>query len=335
MRAFPLFVSMQEATIVIVGGGEAATQKTRLILRSVARIKVMAPTLTAELARYLAGNKITHVPSVLDPSVFRGARLVIISTGCPALDAAASDLAKGMGALVNVVDRPALSTVTMPAIVDRDPVVIAIGTEGTAPVLARQIKTQLETSLEPWLGGFARRLGKMRPQVAQRISAGSRRRFWEWVFSGPRQRYGLVGPNAAMDEITEVLATGEVPADARKPVSIIDPGTGAADLLSLRAVRRLQSADLLIHDMNCSRAILDLARRDAERLGLNPAHEPEAWHVQRGARRASEAAAAGQSVAWVTGMLDLGTSPELHGLAEIIPVASPVSSAVVARAENG
>ena len=115
-------------------------------------------------------GRIVRLPKILDPASFSGATLAVISTGCPGLDAVAADLARSAGALVNVVDRPSLSDVTMPALVDRDPVVIAIGTEGTAPVLGRKIKSHIESYLEPSLGKFATFAGGLRRDVTRRFS---------------------------------------------------------------------------------------------------------------------------------------------------------------------
>ena len=290
MRHFPVFLATHAQTIVLVGGGEAIAQKYRLVSRANATIQIMAEDLTGELSNAVAEGAAQHSQAILDPEVFTGARLVIISTGCAALDAAAADLARARGALVNVVDRPHLSDVIMPAIVDRDPVVIAIGTEGNAPVLARQIKTRLEQMLEPGLGRFARQIGAMRADVSHRIAPSARRRFWEWVMREPRRLFASGQEDEATARIGSVLAHGEPPSSSSGRITVLDPGTGAADLLSLRAVERLQTADLVIHDADCPRAILDLARRDADREVVGPDKGPRRWRRDYGARLAIAAA---------------------------------------------
>lgn len=334
MKSFPLFVGMQGARVVIVGGGEPAAQKYRLLGRTPAAIDVMAPELTGELARLAQAGRIGHIARTLEPAAFAGARLVVVATGCAALDAVAADLARAAGALVNVVDRPALSDVTMPSIVDRAPVVVAIGTEGTAPVLGRQIKTRIEEMLEPSLGAFAAMLGRLRPRVAYRIASADRRRFWEWVMAVPRRLSAAGDRHGALGAIEEVLSSGEVPDRAAGRVSLVSPGSGAADLMTLRAVERLQSADIVMHDADCPQGILELARRDAARQIVGPADGPEAWRLERGAQIAGAAAAAGAQVVWLIDAVDPAAA-RIGDLAEIVPSArAEPASAVIARAED-
>lgn len=265
MRNFPLFVNMLGERVVIAGGGEAAAQKARLIGRSEAALVLMAPELNDELQALVDTERATHLPVVVDPDAL-SARLVISATGCAGTDAAIATIARDAGALVNVVDRPMLCNVIMPAIVDRDPVVVAIGTEGTAPVLARQIKSGIEAMLEPELGIFAAYAGKLRPRVSQRIAPSRRRAFWEWVFSWGRSSFAKGDQGAVTRAVDDALESGEPATTARNRVSLIDISGQEPDLLTLRALARLQGADLVIHDPSTDPPILDLARRDAERV---------------------------------------------------------------------
>jgi len=333
MRYFPLFLAMEGADIVIVGGGEAAVRKYRLVSRSAARIVIMAERLAPELVEAISEGRAHRLSGILDPAAFAGARFVIVSTGCAALDAAAADLARAAGALVNVVDRPALSDAIVPAIVDRDPVVVAIGTEGTAPVLARQIRSRLETWLEPSLGAFAARLGAMRGRVACKVAPFARRRFWEWAIATPRRLFADGDEEAAFARIEaalEIGAAGEP--DAR--LSVI--GDGERDLMTLRAVNRLQSADLVLHGQATSPNVLELARRDAARARLDFARKPARWHVERVARQAIASRDAGQNVVWLADRPHetAAALARLGARAEFVPGAEPFSAAV-ARAEDG
>lgn len=269
MKSFPLFLSMVGARVVILGGGEAAAQKARLIGRTEADIVLMAPELEPELAALVADRRAIHVPAVLEAEALRGARLALVCTGCAGADAAAAAVARALGVLVNVVDRPALCDVTMPAIVDRDPLVVAIGTEGAAPVLARQVKTRLEALLEPRLGGFVALAARLRERVAMRVAKDRRRAFWEWAFEGPRRLFTRGDEAAAVAAIDAALETGGAPEGGDGRVALLDPGPGEPDLMSLRAVQRLQSADLVIYAADAA-PILELARRDAERHALGP-----------------------------------------------------------------
>ncbi|MEM6906436.1 MAG: NAD(P)-dependent oxidoreductase, partial [Pseudomonadota bacterium] len=265
MKSFPLFVDMVGQTVVICGGGEEAARKTRLIAKSEAKIVLMAPELCPELAKRVKSGA-RHVAATVTPEAFRGARLVITATGCAAADAAIADLARAAGALVNAVDRPELCDVTMPAIVDRDPVVVAIGTEGTAPVLARQVKSRIEELLEPSLGAFARLAGDLRHRVAHRIAPTHRRRFWEWLFDAPRQAFALGERNRARANISAALEAGTAPARRGGQLTIV--GAASADMIALRGVARLQAADLVIHDPDLDPTLLELPRRDADREAL-------------------------------------------------------------------
>ncbi|MEM6486716.1 MAG: NAD(P)-dependent oxidoreductase [Pseudomonadota bacterium] len=265
MKAFPLFLNVVDRPVVIVGGGEQAAQKARLAGKTDARLVLMAPALVPELAARVAGGA-RHVPAVVDNGGFRGAPLAFVCTGCAGADAAIAAVAQDLGVLVNVVDRPDLCDVTTPAIVDRDPVVVAIGTEGTAPVLARQIKTALETLLEPSLGAFAAQMGRLRPAVERAVPRARRRAFWEWAFDTPRRLF-TGGDTAAADRaIAGALQAGGPPSNRAGLVSLVDVAHGEADLMTLRAVARLQSADLIVHQPAVPAAILELARRDAERF---------------------------------------------------------------------
>ena len=166
MKTFPMFLRMTGRKVVIAGGGEQAAQKCRLILKTEARIVVLAPELDPELRALHHAGRIDWETGAITALSFSDTALVFVATGCPGVDAALHDLAKIAGATVNVVDQPDLCDAITPSIVDRDPVVVAIGTEGTAPVLARQIKTRLEQSLEPRLGEMAALAGRLRGLAA-------------------------------------------------------------------------------------------------------------------------------------------------------------------------
>ncbi|MEM6974067.1 MAG: siroheme synthase [Pseudomonadota bacterium] len=268
MKAFPLFLNVTGKRVVIVGGGEQAAQKARLASKTEADLVFIAPALEDEVAGRVAGGA-AHVPAVVDNAALSDAALAFICTGCAGADAAISAVARDLGTIVNVVDRPDLCDVTTPAIVDRDPVVVAIGTEGTAPVLARQIKTRLEAVLEPTLGAFAAEAGAMRPRVERHVPKAKRRAFWEWAFNVPRRLFTGGDREGAVAAIDAALAAGGNVADGGL-VSLIDVAHGEADLVTLRTVARLQAADVIVHDMGVAPGILELARRDAERMASTP-----------------------------------------------------------------
>lgn len=236
MKTFPMFLQMAGRRVVIVGGGEQAAQKARLILKTEAQIVLVAQDLDPELTALVAEGR-AQLVSTLSVEVFRDAVLVFVATGCVGFDYAAHALAKDAGALVNVVDRPAPCDATTPSIVDRDPVVMAISTEGTAPVLARQIKSKMETLLEPALGELAALAGRLRPEVAQRIPARARRFFWEWVFDGPpRQAMAKGAGREAAKLLKDALLAGRA-GRVQGSIALVGGG-GPADLARAEAAAR-------------------------------------------------------------------------------------------------
>tara|TARA_R110002073_G_scaffold79004_1_gene190310 strand:- start:300 stop:1697 length:1398 start_codon:yes stop_codon:yes gene_type:complete len=297
MKTFPMFLQMAGRRVVILGGGEQAVQKARLILKTEASVDVYAPTLDPELAGLVAQGRLHHHIGPVTPSCFANAALTFIATGCPGLDSALHALAKEAGATVNVVDQPHLCDAITPSIVDRDPVVVAIGTEGTAPVLARQIKTRLEETLEPRLGDLAALAGRLRASAAARLAPRARRDLWRWVFNDqPRQLFTSGAERDAAKQIKTAIATGEFGATKGGSVSLVGAGPGAKDLITLRGVQRLQEADVIFYDRLLDPEILDLARRDAERIYVGKAPGCHSWPQDKITQTLVFAAQRGQRV---------------------------------------
>ena len=226
----------------------------------------MAESVTDELRELEDDNALWIVLRTFLARDLDGQRLVYAATGDRPLDAAVSRAAKARGIPVNVVDAPELSTFITPAIVDRAPVTVAIGTEGAAPVLAREIKTRLETWLPANFGALAQRAQSLRAVVAKSIpDARSRRRLWERLLQGPFRRAVLSGAETEAARIfASELRGGEAPSSGR--VALIGCGPGDPDLLTLKALQRLQEADVLVVDRLVNPKILEYARRDAERI---------------------------------------------------------------------
>jgi len=280
MKTFPMFLRMQGRSVVICGGGEEAARKARLVLKTEAEIVIVAHELDPELAGMVASGRARQL-SAPEAGTFDKAALAFIATGCPAADAACADLARAAGAVVNVVDRPEMCDAFTPSIVDRDPVVVAIGTEGAAPVLGRAIKTEVETMLAPRLGSFVALAGRMREAVAERIPHAARRGFWEWAFTGEAFSAHLDGRERAAAEILKAaIAEGRTP-EPKGHIALVGAGPGARDLLTLRAVQRLQQADVIFYDRLVDPEVLELARRDADRVYVGKAVGACAWPQER------------------------------------------------------
>jgi len=284
MRSFPMFFQLAGQRVVIAGGGEQAAQKARLMLKTDAQIELLAPELDQELSALVAAGAATHRAGPIGVDSFAGAALVFVATGCPGVDACLHALAKAAGTVVNVVDQPALCDVTTPSIVDRDPVVVAIGTEGTAPVLARQIKTEIEKTLDPRLGSFAALAGRLRTSVAQYVPREDRRAFWRWAFRGaPWQSHKRGAEREAAHLLKQAITDGGKVGGAGPAgqISLVGAGPGARDLLTLRAVERLQEADVIFYDRLVDPDVLELARRDAERVYVGKTPGAASWPQEK------------------------------------------------------
>ncbi len=261
MRYFPIFVDLKGRRVLVVGGGEEATRKVRLLLKTDAIIEVVARDLHPELA----GNpRINHVAETFVPRLLDGAALVYSADKDQNAHVSAEAQARGIP--VNAVDEADISTFIVPSIVDRDPVVVAIGTEGAAPVLAQSIRAKVDALLPHSLGALAARAQTLRERIAGLVPAGNRRRaFWQEFFFGT--------PNSALDEgddvafelaVQDAIHAQSRPAQGR--VSLVGAGPGDPELLTLKAHRKLQEADVIVYDRLVSPGVLELARRDAVRI---------------------------------------------------------------------
>ncbi len=264
MQHFPIFLAVAGRRIVVSGGGEAALAKLRLLMKTEAHLTVFAVDPSADIHRLAHDRKLTLIQRPLAPGDALCAVLFYAANEDDAEDARVAALARADGALVNIVDNLADSAFITPAIVDRDPVVVAIGTEGAAPVLARAIKTDLEERLPVQLGLLAR-LGKAFRHAADALPMGCKRReFWaDYYFDqGPKalEQDGPQGVEAALDR----LLAHHLHAPAKEGhVDLVGAGPGDPELLTLKARKALDRADVVIHDRLVSPEILELARREA------------------------------------------------------------------------
>lgn len=283
MKSFPMFIKTTNRRVVIAGGGEQAAQKARLMLKTDAQIVLLADHLDDELQGIVTEGRAVQTKGQISTHSFAGAAMAFIGTGCPGIDASLHGIAKAAGIPVNVVDQPHLCDITTPSLVDRDPVVVAIGTEGTAPVLARGIKTQVEQLLDPSLGSFAALSGRMRGAVALRVPRMQRRAFWGWVFKGaPWQAHKRGAEREAAKLLKDAIQNGQAPQEsALGSIALVGAGPGARDLLTLRAVERLQEADIIFYDRLVDVDVLELARRDAERVFVGKVVGASTWPQDR------------------------------------------------------
>jgi len=279
MDYLPIFVDVRDRLVVVIGGGVVAYRKTEMLLKAHARVRVVAPLLCADLAVYRDLGRIEHRPLLFSPVQLDGAALAIAATDDEAVNDTVAQAARGRGLLVNVVDDSQRSSFIFPAIVDRSPLIVAVGTAGTSPTLARRVRTQIEALLPERLGELALYAGRWREAVRRAFpELPARLRFWDNFFNGPVAASLVSGNAAGADEAMQrVLDQSRVAAGAQQgEVYLIGVGPGDPDLLTLRAQQLLQQADVILHDRLVPEAILSRARRDAERInvGKSPgAHE--------------------------------------------------------------
>lgn len=265
MQALPIFFNIAQRRCIVIGGGEVATRKVIMLLKAQANVVVIAPELSTELHEMLAKNEIEYVKTSFAPEQLTAACLVIAATNDEAVNEAVSVAAKRLNIPVNVVDAPALCTFTMGSIIDRSPVVIAISSEGNAPVLARHIRSKIETMLPAAYGRIASLAGEFREQVKARFSTTqARRRFWEDVLNGPLVERVLSGQEQAARDLLGELLTQSEDAPARGEVYLVGGGPGDPDLLTFRALRLMQQCDVCVYDKLVSKEVMELVRRDAE-----------------------------------------------------------------------
>lgn len=270
LRYFPIFVDLDARDVLIVGGGEKALQKLRLLAKTPARLKLVAQDVSEAIQAFAQEHPVSIVRRDFIDADVEGVSIVFAASDDRSLDDRVASAAKGRGVPVNVVDGPAASSFIMPAIVDRDPVVVAIGTEGTAPILAREIKSKIESWLPAQFGRIARRAGSVRHQVQQAIADPVlRRRMWESLLQGVWRDAALAGDAEAADkELTHQLDSARSDAHPVGSVALIGCGPGEPDLITLKAQQHLQSADVLVVDRLVNPAILEYARRDAIRIDV-------------------------------------------------------------------
>lgn len=264
MNHFPIFMALEGRRVVLSGGGEAALAKLRLLLKTTARLTVVAASVSPDIHRLAAEGRLTLILRPQEAGDALCAALFYAANEDEAEDARVAALAQRDGALVNIVDNLADSQFITPAIVDRDPVTVAIGTEGAAPVLARAIKADLEARLPATLGPLAR-IGKTFRKAVDVLPIGAKRReFWSaFYFRFGPQVIAQNGENGVIYAL-ESLLDDHVQSRAKSGhIDLVGAGPGDPELLTLKARNALDKADVVIHDRLVTPEILELARREA------------------------------------------------------------------------
>lgn len=270
MDQLPVFFDVKDRWVAVVGGGIAAARKVEIALQARARVKVFAEKLGAEFDELKVQGRFVAVPRAAQPQDFDGFALVYCASDDIGQNRDAHAFARMARVPCNVVDMPELCDFTMPSIVDRSPVVIAVSTAGTSPILGRMIKARLETLLPASYGLVAAFVGRYRKKVGRALKDfRQRRRFWERILDGPVVDLVLAGHHA--DAIAEFDAQLEAAASGGEhrqqgEVYFVGGGPGDPDLLTFKALQLMQRTDVMLYDRLIGKGILSLARRDAERI---------------------------------------------------------------------
>jgi uroporphyrin-III C-methyltransferase/precorrin-2 dehydrogenase/sirohydrochlorin ferrochelatase len=265
LSVFPAFFRVEEKKVVVVGDGDEALAKVRLLLNTRADICLVSAVPERELSELVTRHAICHVAADFEAPLLAGAALVFAATGDNAADRAIVEAARSMRIPANAVDQPEICDFLTPAIVNRAPVAVAIGTEGTGPVLAQMIRAQIDQILAPSLGPLARLATRFRDAVDRSLPKGvSRRVFWRRFFTGEVADALRAGRLPEAERAAEKLL--ETMDRVRGHVWLVGAGPGAEDLLTLRAQRVMMEADVIVHDALVPQAIVDMGRRDADRI---------------------------------------------------------------------
>jgi uroporphyrin-III C-methyltransferase/precorrin-2 dehydrogenase/sirohydrochlorin ferrochelatase len=272
MDFLPLFFNVKNKSILVVGGGEVASRKVRLLISAHAKVRVVSPFINDELKILVCSNGGECIARPFEDTDIDGAAIVVAATDNVSVNAHVGVLAAAKDLPINVVDDPSLCSFIFPAVIDRSPVIAAVSSGGKSPVLARLLRTRLESLIPNAYGELAELVGSYRKAVQKRFThSNNRRGFWEQVLQGPIAELVFAGKkdeaeqalNLALDERLEEKPAGEV--------YLVGAGPGDPDLLTFKAVRLMQQADVVLYDRLVSQEVRDLVRRDAKMLYVGKA----------------------------------------------------------------
>jgi uroporphyrin-III C-methyltransferase / precorrin-2 dehydrogenase / sirohydrochlorin ferrochelatase len=274
MDFLPAFLNIKDKPCLVVGGGGVAARKARLLLKAGGQVTVLAPDLGSTMSQLAAQGKIVHRVQQLNADalgsfdLLNDYFLVIAATSDAAVNQQLYTAAQARGIPINVVDQPALCSFILPSIIERAPITVAVSSGGASPILARLLRARLEAFIPAAYGRLAALAGRFRAKVKQRFSRPeARRRFWEKVLQGPIAEMMMAGRDEAAHQALEAALDHTAPESlAYGEVYLVGAGPGDPDLLTFRALRLMQQADVVVYDRLVTPVILELVRREAERI---------------------------------------------------------------------
>ncbi|NQY26553.1 MAG: uroporphyrinogen-III C-methyltransferase [Piscirickettsiaceae bacterium] len=282
MDYLPIFIDLKDRTCLVVGGGDIAARKAGLLLKAQATVILVAPEVSATTQALIDKGEINWLKGSFSSEQLSNVRLVIAATDDEQVNKTVYQQAKALNIWVNVADCPELCDFILPSILDRSPIVVAVSSGGKSPILARQLRARLETLIPPTYGNLADLVGRYRDVVKEKLATlGLRRRFWETVLQGKVADHVLAGREEQGELLLKSLldqADSNVEQLEQGEVYLVGAGPGDPELLTFKALRLMQQADIVFYDRLVSKEILALVRREAEQVYVG---KQRAWHSVR------------------------------------------------------
>lgn len=266
MQYLPLFFDLKNRQVLLIGGGDVALRKARLLIRASAKVKVVSHKINPDLQTLIEDNQGETILGEYESDLLKNVQLVIAATDNDTLNQQVYEDATSIQIPVNVVDNQPLCTFIFPAIVDRSPIVIGISSAGKAPVLARNLRAKIESIVPTKYADLGQIIGKYRESVKNKFkTVGLRRNFWEKVLEGPFTEQVLAGQLKEAESLL-VETMEESNSTLKGNISFVSTGTGDPDNITFKALRLMQKADWVVYDESIPDAIIELCRRDADLL---------------------------------------------------------------------
>lgn len=280
MEYLPIFIDLKQQECLVVGGGDIAARKASLLIKAQAKVTLVAPALSSTTQTMVEKGELSWIESNFDEEIINQPRLIIAATDDESVNTVVYKAAKARNILVNVADSPEQCDFILASILDRSPIVVAVSSGGDSPVLARNLRARLETLIPPSYSKLGQLMGKYRESVKQQFSRLSqRRRFWELVLEGPVTDHMLAGREELAEQTLLQQLHNPDNEDLRQgEVYLVGAGPGDPDLLTFKALRLMQQADVVFYDRLVSKEVLALVRKEAELVYVG---KQRAWHAVR------------------------------------------------------
>ncbi len=267
MKHFPVFLDLKDRSCLVIGGGSVASRKVKNLLNADAQVIVISPEINDDLSALEKDSRIIWIKREVENTDIARAFLVVAATDNKAVNAQIAELANNANTLVNVADDASLCSFIFPSVLDRSPVTIAVSTGGASPVLARQLRMKLETMIPSSCGRLAAITEEYREKVKQHFpEQAQRKKFWENALKGPFAELVYAGQDESARKLLDELLSKGQDENPVGEVYLVGAGPGDPDLLTFKAVRLMQQADVMVYDRLVSKPILDMANKNAERL---------------------------------------------------------------------